>query len=247
MGSHGVSETFKDLYFSDEENDLIDSIRANIKHITDPYKKAIAMSALIRACLKKRPRGIFTYVGHRYDDGRRDLQMTLAEQFMEAVVTVNAAVYDNGKKNLALNCDAMSADVGTPDLVYIDPPYYSTRSDNEYVRRYHFVEGLARDWQGVEIQQHTQTKKFKSYPPPFSTRAGAYDAFDQLFSKFSRSILIVSYSSNCLPTKEEMVDILKKHKTYVDVVPIDYTYSFGNQKDVKTNKNRVQEYLFIAY
>lgn len=87
MGSHGVSETFKDLYFSDEENDLIDSIRANIKHITDPYKKAIAMSALIRACLKKRPRGIFTYVGHRYDDGRRDLQMTLAEQFMEAVVT----------------------------------------------------------------------------------------------------------------------------------------------------------------
>ena len=244
---HFVSETFKDLYFSDEENDLIDSIRANIKHITDPYKKAIAMSALIRACLKKRPRGIFTYVGHRYDDGRRDLQMTLAEQFMEAVVTVNAAVYDNGKKNLALNCDAMSADVGTPDLVYIDPPYYSTRSDNEYVRRYHFVEGLARDWQGVEIQQHTQTKKFKSYPTPFSTRAGAYDAFDQLFSKFSRSILIVSYSSNCLPTKEEMVDILKKHKTYVDVVPIDYTYSFGNQKDVKTNKNRVQEYLFIAY
>ncbi len=53
MGSHGVSETFKDLYFSDEENDLIDSIRANIKHITDPYKKAIAMSALIRARLKK--------------------------------------------------------------------------------------------------------------------------------------------------------------------------------------------------
>ena len=42
MGSHGVSETFKDLYFSDEENDRIDSIRANIKHITDPYKKAIA-------------------------------------------------------------------------------------------------------------------------------------------------------------------------------------------------------------
>ena len=244
---HFVSETFKGLYFSDEENDLIDNVRANIKHIEDQYKRAIAMSALIRACLKKRPRGIFTYVGHRYDDGRRDLQMSLSDQFLEAVSTVNAAVFDNGKRNLALNCDAMSADVGTPDLVYIDPPYYSTRSDNEYVRRYHFVEGLARDWEGVEIQQHTQTKKFKSYPTPFSTKAGAYDAFDQLFSKFARSILIVSYSSNCLPTKEEMIDILKKHKAVVDVVPIDYTYSFGNQNDLKTNKNRVQEYLFIAY
>lgn len=244
---HFVSKTFKGLFFSDEENDLIDNIRANIKRIDDSYKQAIAMSSLIRACLKKRPRGIFTYVGHRYDDGRRDLKMSLSEQFMAAVTAVNAAVFDNGKKNLALNCDAMTADVGTPDLVYIDPPYYSTRSDNEYVRRYHFVEGLARDWNGVEIQQHTKTKKFKSYSTPFSTKDGAYDAFDQLFSKYSKSILIVSYSSNCLPTKEEMILILKKHKAYVDVVPIDYTYSFGNQNDLKINKNSVQEYLFIAY
>lgn len=77
--------------------------------------------------------------------------------------------------------------------------YYSPLSDNEYVRRYHFVEGLARDWKGVEIQQHTQTKKFKSYPTPFATRKGAADAFDHLFKKFASSILIVSYSSNSLP------------------------------------------------
>lgn len=76
---------------------------------------------------------------------------------------------------------------------------------NEYVRRYHFVEGLARDWEGVEIQQHTQTKKFKSYPTPFATRKGAADAFDHLFKKFANSILIVSYSSNSLPTQDEMV------------------------------------------
>jgi DNA adenine methylase len=41
---------------------LIDIVRANIKAVKNPYKRAIAMSALIRACLKKRPR-IFTYVG----------------------------------------------------------------------------------------------------------------------------------------------------------------------------------------
>ena len=73
-------------------------------------------------------------------------------------------------------------------LVYIDPPYYSPLSDNEYVRRYHFVEGLARDWQGVEIQEHTKTKKFKSYPTPFSTRSGAEEAFDNLFEKYKDSI-----------------------------------------------------------
>ena len=243
---HFVSDTFKDLYYTDEENELIDILRTNIAAIDDQYKKAIAMTALIRACTKKRPRGIFTYTGHRYDDGRKDLQKTLSQQFLEAVEAVNNAVFDNHKANKSVNGDAMALDVEKPDLVYIDPPYYSPLSDNEYVRRYHFIEGLARDWKGVEIQEHTKTKKFKSYPTPFSTKNGAYEAFDKLFSKFSGSILIVSYSSNSLPTQEDMVALMKKYKEHVEVVP-DYKYAFGNQADAKTHRNSVQEYLFIGY
>ena len=148
--------------YTDEENDLIDTLRTNIDAIRDPYKHAITMTALIRACTKKRPRGIFTYTGHRYDDGRKDLQKSLAEQFLEAVEAVNHAVFDNGKVNRSKHGDAMDLRVEQSDLVYIDPPYYSPLSDNEYVRRYHFVEGLARDCKGVEIQEHTLTKKFKS-------------------------------------------------------------------------------------
>ena len=200
---HFVEETFQGLYYKDEENKLIDILRTNIAGIRDQYKKAIAMTALIRACTKKRPRGIFTYTGDRYNDGRKDLQKSL--------------------------------------------PYYSPLSDNEYVRRYHFVEGVARDWKGVEIQENTITKKFKSYPTPFSTRKGAADAFDKLFKKFSNSILIVSYSSNSQPTQDEMVALMSKYKEHVEVVPIDYTYSFGNQKHAKTNRNKVQEYLFVGF
>lgn len=244
---HFVSTTFQGLYYSDDENNLIDILRTNISAIRDPYKHAIAMSALIRACTKKRPRGIFTYTGHRYDDGRKDLQKTLSQQFLEAVEAVNGAVFDNGKANRSKHGDAMALRVENPDLVYIDPPYYSPLSDNEYVRRYHFVEGLARDWKGVEIQEHTQTKKFKSYPTPFSTRSGASDAFDRLFKKFSNSILIVSYSSNSLPTQDEMVAIMAKYKEHVEVIPIDYKYSFGNQNEAKTHRNSVQEYLFVGY
>lgn len=242
-----VSDTFKGLYYTDEENEMIDILRANISAIVDQYKKAIAMTALIRACTKKRPRGIFTYTGNRYDDGRKDLQKSLSQQFLEAVDAVNKAVFDNHKANQSINSDAMALSVAIPDLVYIDPPYYSPLSDNEYVRRYHFIEGLARDWKGVEIQEHTKTKKFKSYPTPFSTKEGAYDAFDKLFRKFSESILIVSYSSNSIPKQEEMIALMKKYKTNVEVVPVDYKYAFGNQADAKTHRNAVQEYLFIGY
>lgn len=244
---HFVATKFQGLYYTDEENDLIDTLRTNIATIHDPYKHAIAMTALIRACIKKRPRGIFTYTGHRYDDGRRDLQKTLADQFLEAVEAVNSAVFDNGMVNRSKCGDAMDLRVEKADLVYIDPPYYSPLSDNEYVRRYHFVEGLTRDWKGVEIQEHTQTKKFKSYPTPFSTRKGAADAFDKLFKKFANSILIVSYSSNSLPTQDEMVAIMAKYKQHVEVIPIDYRYSFGNQNEAKTHRNSVQEYLFVGY
>ena len=244
---HFVASTFKDLYYTDEENDLIDTLRTNIAEIKDQYKKAIAMSALIRACTKKRPRGIFTYTGHRYNDGRKDLQKTLAQQFIEAVDAINKAVFDNGQVNRCKQGDAMDLRVENADLVYIDPPYYSPLSDNEYVRRYHFVEGLARDWEGVEIQQHTQTKKFKSYPTPFSTRKGAADAFDHLFRKFANSILLVSYSSNSLPTQDEMVAMMAKYKEHVEVIPVDYKYSFGNQNNAKTHRNTVQEYLFVGF
>lgn len=245
---HFVETTFQGLYFVDDDNRLIDIIRANIKAIKNPYKRAIAMSALMRACLKKRPRGIFTYVGHRYDDGRKDLTMSFRAQFLEAVEAVNAAVFDNGQTNKARHGDAMTLKNHKADLVYIDPPYYSPLSDNEYVRRYHFVEGLARDWKGVEIQEHTITKKFKSYPTPFSSRKGATEAFDLLFKHFRDSVLVVSYSSNSQPTLDEMVAIMAKHKRHVEVVPVDYKYSFGNQSHkVGDNNNDVQEYLFVGF
>ncbi|MBW6486939.1 MAG: Dam family site-specific DNA-(adenine-N6)-methyltransferase [Syntrophobacterales bacterium] len=243
-----VETKFQGLYFSDDDNRLIDIVRTNIKEVKNPYKRAIAMTGLIRACLKKRPRGIFTYIGQRYDDGRKDLLMSFRAQFLDAVEVVNAAVFDNGKSNKAHNGDAMTLRNSEAGLVYIDPPYYSPLSDNEYVRRYHFVEGLARDWQGVEIQEHTITKKFKSYPTPFSSRKGAAEAFDRLFKRFRSSVLVVSYSSNSKPTLEEMVAIMTKHKRHVDVVPVDYKYSFGTQAHkVGDNNNDVQEYFFVGY
>ena len=242
-----VRDTFTGIYFTDDENLLIDRVRANAKKLKNKHKRAIAITGLIRACTKKRPRGIFTYTGHRYDDGRADLKKSLKGHIIDAIQIINDAVFDNGNINKAKRSDAMAIR-NKPDLVYMDPPYYSPHSDNEYVRRYHFVEGLACDWKGVEMQWHTKTKKFKSYPTPFSSRAGAEDAFDKLFNKFKNSILLVSYSSNSLPTKEQLISLMAKYKTHVEVIDIDYKYSFGNQGHKKDdNKNKVKEYLFIGY
>jgi len=241
-----IQDTFKGLYFSDDDNLFLDQVRANVDQLQDFHKRSIALSSLVRACLKRRARGIFTYVGERYYDDRRDLQMSIREHFIAAVAQHNRAVFDNGQTNIAFNGDVFELDVGA-DLVYIDPPYYSPHSDNDYVRRYHFVEGLVRYWNGVEIDAHTATKKFRKYPTLFDGRDSTYEAFRMLFEKFRDSILVVSYSSNCLPTKSELATMIKEHKRRVSVFQIGHTYSFGTQRDSEQNANKVEEFIFVGY
>jgi len=242
-----IADTFQGLYFSDEENRFLDSLRSNIERLTDPYKKSLALSAISRACLKRRARGIFTYTGYRYDDGRRDLQIPLQEHFIGNIRQFNAAVFDNGKQNLALNSDVFDIDTSA-DLVYLDPPYFTPNSDNDYSRRYHFVEGLVRGWEGLELQPETKTRKFKRYETPFLSRQTTYSAFDRLFARFRDSILVVSYSSNGLPDKSELASMLKNYKQHVHVYHTELMYSFGNQgAKVGDNANRAQEFVFVAY
>src|SRR5229473_1987199 len=242
-----IQETFQNLYFSEIDNLFLENTIANIQRLTSPFKQSLAVSALNRACIKRRPRGVFTYTGQRYDDGRRDLRLSLQEQFLEAIKLLNDAVFDNGQRNLALNQDVFSLDV-TPDLVYLDPPYHTPLSDNDYLRRYHFVEGLSCYWQGVEILHHTKTKKLRKYYTPFDSRAQVYGAFEQLFQQFSNSIIVVSYSSNSLPKREELTEMLKAIKNTVVVHDIEHRYSFGTHSHKVGNQNNaVQEYLFVAY
>lgn len=247
QNDHFVSKTFEGLYFNDEDNDFLDLIRMNRILIKDKYKQAIINAALSRACMKRRPRGIFTYTGNRYDDGRKDLKMSLKEQFLSAVKVFNDSVFDNHQSNIALNED-FSKVTEEADLIYLDPPYYSKLSDNEYVRRYHFVEGLAKDWKNVEMQWNTKTKKFKNYPTPFKSKRTTYEAFEQLFAKYKNKKILVSYSSNSLPTKDEMINMMEKNFNTVRVFNVDYNYSFGTHRHKKkNNNNRVKEYLFLGY
>ncbi|MEM8528246.1 MAG: DNA adenine methylase, partial [Bacteroidota bacterium] len=149
-----INQTFSGIYFTDDENQFLDRVRGNIESLADEYQKAIAVAALVRACMKKRPRGIFTYTGNRYDDGRVDVKKSLRSHFVESVKLLNQAVFSNEYKCKAHNENIFDLKQGEGlDLVYLDPPYYNPKGDNDYVRRYHFVEGIAKYWNGLEIQE----------------------------------------------------------------------------------------------
>ena len=237
-----VQKTFKDIFYDDTENDWIDIIRHNIKKIKNPYKKALAYASLVKACQKKQSRGIFTFKGKRYGDGRSDLKKTIQTQFIEAAEIFNNSIFNNKKTNKSFNLDFNKINQKA-DLIYIDPPYYSKFSDNEYVRRYHFVEGLVRDWKGVKIQEESKVKKFKKYPSAFDTKDDSYKAIESLINKYKNNIIVFSYSSNSLPTLSEIKKMGKNIDKKVNIKQVNYTYSFGTQEKEAKMENKVKEYL----
>ena len=240
-----VQIKFKNIFFKNSENKFIDIVRHNIKGIKNPFKKSLAMAALVKACQKKQARGIFTYIGNRYDDGRADLSKSFESQFIEAIDIFNNAVFSNKKINKSLNLDFKLVNTKA-DLIYIDPPYFSKHSDNEYIRRYHFLEGLTKEWKGLIIQESSKVKKFKKYPSMFDTEKGSIEAINFLINKFKKSTLIFSYSSNSLPTLKEFEKIVTSHGKKFDAKKINYRYSFGTQKKGSKIKNLVMEYIITV-
>ena len=238
---------YQDLYYDEADVRFLDFARLAINRLSG-HKRSLARAALIRACLKRRPRGIFTYTGRRYDDGRKDLQLSLRDHFRLACEDLSEAVFDNGRSSQVTNIDLgeklPSVDV---DLVYMDPPYFSPLSDNHYVRRYHFTEAIARDWEGIEIQERTKTKKFKNYPNPFARELTCAQTIERVLDGYRKVPVILSYSSNSLPNASAIKRIVQRHGRRCTLREVDHRYSFANQSNAKQPvRNNVKELLFIA-
>lgn len=156
---HFIADTFKDIYYTDEENQWLDIVVQNIAGLENPYKKALAYNALFQACLVKRPFNLFH---------RRNLYLRFAkvprsfgnkttwdkpfpEHFSHFLFEVNGLVFNNGRENKALNLDVSEVE-GSFDLVYIDPPYTSEAGVTvDYLQFYHFLEGLSQYDEWVNI------------------------------------------------------------------------------------------------
>lgn len=243
-----IQDTFRGVFYTDDDLAFLDHVSYNIRKLKDEHVKALALSCLIRSCVKKQPRGVFTISGDtsKYDDGRRDLRLSIRDHFLEQISQYNATVFDNGKNNLAFNLDVFEFDeeLFRPDLVYLDPPYVPRSDDNCYVKRYHFLEGLSKYWQNEEIMYNTKVKKIKKKYTPFSYRRTALEAFDRLFAKFAGSTIMLSYSSNGYPDVDTLSSLLKKYKRSVNVRGREHRYHFGTHGSVRRAK--VDEYLIVG-
>ena len=241
-----ITRTFDGIFFSRDDLRFLDVVSANLRELAGRHARALVHASLTRACMKKQPRGVFTVSGRNYDDGRRDLRLTLEAHFRESLALFSGLVFDNGWRHTAVRGDALTLDAGPADLVYMDPPYVPRADDNCYVKRYHFLEGLASYWTapGTEIDQTSRVKKIPKRFTPFSYRRSAPDAFDALFRRYADSTLVLSYSSNAYPDLASLVTMMRRYKPHVDVLQRPHRYRFGTH--ARAARNVVAEYLIIG-
>jgi DNA adenine methylase/adenine-specific DNA-methyltransferase len=253
-----VRDTFGGIFFVEEDLRFLDSVWANMREepFGEPHKHSLVISALVRAAVKKQPRGVFTVGNSKaegYGDGRRDLRLSIRDHFLESLELFEGVVFDDGRDHASFCSDIFEADFGGRDidLVYLDPPYVPRSDDNDYIKRYHFLEGLScywRDLQGrpLEIMQESKVKKIKKRFTPFAYKRTAYEAFDKLFERFKDSTIVLSYSSNGYPDREELVEMMGRYKGRIRVEETDHRYHFGTHGEVSKERTSVREYVIVG-
>ncbi len=88
------------------------------------------------------------------------------------------------------------------------------------------------------IDERSKHKKIKNGKNEWCNQGEIHGAFERLFDKFKNSILVVSYRDDGTPTISELVNMLERHKKYVEIKGLDY-------KSVLSNENS-KEVLIIA-
>ena len=241
-GRDFIATTFDGLYFSRADHEFLDAVWSHVDALP-AGKRALAISSLCLAAAWKQPRGVFTVTTPRYDDGRRQLRMPLAALFREAVAAFNAAVFA-GPPSRAVCGDVFAIDPEPYALAYLDPPYAPPRDDTCYIKRYHFLEGLATYWRGQEIMWETRTRKLRKRYTPFAYGRSAAAALDRTFEHFKASAIVLSYGSNAALSADELEALLRRHKRSVRRVEIPHTYGFGTHRAAV--RRSAVEYVLVA-
>ncbi len=127
-----ILETFRNIYYTDDENKWLDMVIANIMSFDDFYKKAVAYYALFQTCIIKIPFNLFhrknLYASFADVDRSFGNKATLDKpyeyHFRKFADEINNCVFSNEIENKAFNLDIFDVE-GKFDLVYIDTTYIS--------------------------------------------------------------------------------------------------------------------------
>lgn len=246
-----IQKEFRGVFFLDEENAWLDRVVTNVAEVEDKYKRSLLLSSIFQACLAKRPFNLFHRANlylrmaqvERTFGNKATWDKPFEELFRRNAAEYNRAVFSNGKDNRVIGgFDALLAPNGV-DLVYLDPPYFPAGASQgtNYLAFYHFLEGLAdyEHWScasspGNSLRKISDSKEIKH----FTKKSEIVTSFRKLLERFRDNIIVLSYQSDGIPSRDEILTMLAELGKRTEVFERAHRYVLSPK--VKT------ELLFVA-
>lgn len=130
-------------------------------------------------------------------------------------------------------------EVNDVEVCYIDPPYNS----RDYSSNYHVLETIAK-YDYPTIRGKTGLRDNSSQKSNYCSKTNASNEFKKLFSKIRSKYLFLSYSSESIVSKTEMIRLLDTN--WYDIKCFEQEYQrFKSNSNCEQNKT-VTEYIFAA-
>lgn len=253
-----IQDTFKGIYYLDEENKWLDKILLNIEKLSTKYdgeilrkKKALSYHILFQACLCKRPFNLFhrknlhlrTAKVKRTFSNKKTWDTTFKTLCLRFYNEVSHEIFSNGSKNKAICKDVMKIKNRNFDLVYLDPPYagLNQKTPKDYRSMYHFLEGIVdyHNWPQL-IDWSTQNRRLIKKKTEWEKNSLEKN-FDYLFRKFENSIIVTSYGDPGAPSIKKIKELLQQYKSEVIVARKQYYYKLNHR-----NGDKMYEVLIIG-
>lgn len=249
-----IYDTFKDIYYTDDENKQLDIFRENIKHYSNENikKKDVMYYFIFQSLISKRPYNLFhrKNLSMRTSDVERNFgnKTTWEKPFIahmqkfrkeliklyEQKQTIDIA--NTNIINMSYNKipDEILSDI---DTIYIDPPYFKNDcKDSQYFDNYHFLEGFISESWDADIDFSTKHLKLKTTKDNIIENADKM--FDDIIEKYGNKNLVISYNTKAFPKVSDIETKLKKIYNKVITTQIDYKYALSKAKS--------QEVLILA-
>ncbi len=241
-----ISKTFSGMYFTDIENCWLDGAATAIHQIADPIKKSVYLYCLFQACLIKRPFNLF----HRANLNLR-LNKAVSRSFgnwvtwerpfstlmKNSLLEIQSAIKPTNQSIHVLPPgDVNRLDAGY-DLVYLDPPYVSnSKSGDDYLRRYHFLEGLSiyNDWI-ANINADSPIRSLNQIPHinAWQNKREFRDLLFCFITKHSQSIVVLSYVAGAYPSEDDIAEFFERIFRYVKILRKDFCHALAKEKKVE--------------
>jgi adenine-specific DNA methylase len=170
------------------------------------------------------------------------------EHYIRFANEANDLIFDSGKNCIATNRSVLQIDPYGIDLIYLDPPYIrkdSTNESSDYLKCYHFLEGLSNYTKWHEMIDFT-TPNLRMRNPYNADEFSEYQIFEtieEILHKFRKSIIVLSYKKGGTPSIDTLRKMMKKFKKEVYTTSMHYKYALNNQNG-NALKNR--EVLIIG-